>query len=531
VKARVKPGKIKPLHSKAQGLIERAMALAEGDDTDEGLALLHRERTRLAEVPPDFDAAIGRLSLMAGRADDAVDYLSRARTGYGGKLPVQSRRALINALLRVGRIEAAGRDLSLMIDAGRQAKRPAQRAAIEAFHAKTGSDLDTGPVTPWHILARAEVLMEMKDRVAASTLLAEHRGDFDAVPDAYDAALSRTSLLCDDHAVALANLTKARDAARNGVSASVHKALGSLLFDAGEHEEASQELSLAMTEGAKVSRTAFRIAVASYRNNTGEGERIDTAFPRKRTLVDHERKLVYLSLGKNACTLLKATFVMNGVHREDYLASGWPIHHYCTKLTAEPLDREAIMGPDYFRFVVLREPMRRVLSAYLDKFVRKRNARDRRQMAETIRRAQEMAGVPYDAERSISFEEFVRFLAVVEDAEFNMHWMPQARSVGMDLSIYNHVGKVERLKETLDLLENRFGLVPELVTTKHMPTANKHVAKFSETSTLQNPHSALPEELATYDDGLPVPDMFFTAEIKELLQKRYADDVALYSRA
>lgn len=473
-----------------------------------------------------------------GSGGAAADRMKRAHASSfagSGMSPAEARRSLAEALLGSGQVEAAGRELSALRDAGGTISRRAHAAAVEAFRRRIGDDVDNGPPTPWRLLAQAEILAELKDRVAAPKLLAERRGEWNPVPAAYDAALCRLSLRCGDPEAAIAILTRARDDAAGAVPDVMRLSLAKALFNAGQLQAALHELSLTSDGGAAINRPDLRIALAHYRNELGKGEPADTSFPKALTLVDAEKKLVYLAVPKNACSFLKATFVMNSSHREAYLAGRGGIHQFCNKLTAAPLDRDAIRAADYFRFVVLREPMRRVLSAYLDKFVRKRQMNGRslrvQQMVHTIRDAQALAGVPYDLERSISFEEFVRFLAIADDAAFNAHWMPQWRSVGTDLSVYSHVGKVERLKETLELLDARFGFVAEPLTKRHMPQVNRHDATFSETSALNNPHCALPGELDEYEDGLPMPDAFFPPHVRQLLQKRYAADVALYARA
>jgi len=518
-----------------QRLIARAEALADADECEAALALLHAQRSTLAKVPPEFDAAIGRLCLQIGRTDEAIDYLTRAQLSYGDKLPGEVVLRLADALLRVGRVEAAGYELKQSQKRGKLDLHPAHEAAIDAYSHRPSEILDTGPPTPWRILAKAEALIENKQRQAAPKLLADHRNDWESVPEEYDAALCRLSMRCGDKNAAVAYLSLAVEGSRKAVPITLRKALGTALFGAGRVHEAARELDAAMKDGAKIARADLQIVVASYRDHAGESEPAETRFPNALTLVDYEKKLVYLPLPKNACTLLKATFVMNTSHRQAYLAQGTHIHPFCNRLTAKPLKRDLIMGSDYFRFVVLREPMHRVLSAYLDKFVRRRHVRDRnvrlQQITNTIRTAQSLAGISYDPERSISFEEFVRFLATANDGEFNMHWMPQFRTVGTDLSIYNHVGKVERLKETLELLESRFGFVQEALTAQHLPTLRRHTVKFSETSSLKNPYRALPHELDEFESAMPMPELFFPPEVKALLAQRYATDLALYASA
>jgi hypothetical protein len=69
----------------------------------------------------------------------------------------------------------------------------------------------------------------------------------------------------------------------------------------------------------------------------------------------------------------------------------------------------------------------------------------------------------------------------------------------------------------------------QTATTGHVP--HRPRANFSETAELKAPYRALPHELDEFQDGLPMPELFFTPALRELLRARYADDVALYERA
>jgi hypothetical protein len=516
-------------------LIARALAMAEANACEQALALLHGNRQNFTSLPPRYDAVTGRLSLRSNLIDDAIDYLTRARDAYQDKLPGAVQRDLADALLRAGRVEAAGRELCLLQQAGGKLLGRAQVAAAMAYEQRRGDALDSGSPTPWHIMAQARVRDEAGDRIAAVEFLLQHRGRWASVPDPYDTTICELATNCGDGEAAIALLSRLRDESRTEVSAHVRRTLGALLCDAGRSDEGARELSLAMAAGVTVARPDLCIAVACYRSRTGEGDPVETSLPKPYTLIDHEKKLVYLSIPKNASSLLRLNFVMNTSHRAAYLAGQPGIEGFCARLTAGPFAREQIMSPNYFRFVVLRDPLLRVLSAYLDKFVRKRNARYRdirvRQMTDTIRAAQALAGISYDPARSISFEEFVRFLSTAADTDLNMHWMPQWRSVGTDLAVFNHVGKVERLDETLGLLSRRFGFVIEAPTVRHVPEINRHRAKFSETADLKAPYRALPHELDEFRNGLPMPELFFTPAMREMLRERYATDVGLYEQA
>jgi hypothetical protein len=152
------------------------------------------------------------------------------------------------------------------------------------------------------------------------------------------------------------------------------------------------------------------------------------------------------------------------------------------------------------------------------------------QVARAVREAQATLGLPEDPTRSITFEEFVRYVAVSPDERLDMHWMPQYLVTGTDLDIYDHVGTVEHLSETLDLLVNRFGFRPaesdpsprrlELRRTRYNPEAD-----------VSDAFRLLPRDLAAMADGFPPALQFYTPELEALVRKRYAEDVALHEAA
>jgi hypothetical protein len=78
------------------------------------------------------------------------------------------------------------------------------------------------------------------------------------------------------------------------------------------------------------------------------------------------------------------------------------------------------------------------------------------------------------------------------------------------------------------LLASRFDYVVPAGDDPHLDINDPHVVQFSETAVLPAPHRALPAELAALPDGLPMPEFFLTKELKNLLARRYAADLAMY---
>jgi hypothetical protein len=346
--------------------------------------------------------------------------------------------------------------------------------------------------------------------------------------------MSRLAYATRDRATEVARLRSELQSSPGPERAELNAKLGAALNELGSPHEAGAAFSQAINAGARDLPLWFYILADEHRQRTG-GSRIETSFRKPVTFVDATRKLAYAVVPKNASSLLKANFVLNSSHRNDYLAERGNIHDFSRRIAEAPFDRGEILGPDYTRFTVLRDPHRRLVSAYLQKFVRRWRNRAGYLRGEkiegTIRGAQKQAGLAFDPVRSISFAEFVRYVSTVSDSDCNTHWVPQFRFVGTDLSLYHHVGTVENLAATLSFLKQQFGYELEQQLSADMPIGDRHIAKYNAQASLLSPHSALPRALDALEDAMPAPEQFYTGELQQLVSDRFADDIGLYAAA
>jgi hypothetical protein len=304
------------------------------------------------------------------------------------------------------------------------------------------------------------------------------------------------------------------------------------LYEIGRFAEAGHELDLALAGGATITRADLLIAINAYRKQRGRNDFVDTSFARNLTVADMDKKLLCVAVPQNASTFLRATVILNSQYREAFLASGEGIHRFCGSISLSQPIAEALADPETFKFVLLREPLRRTLSAYLNYFVlpMEKDAFVTLQLERTILAAQSELGIPADPARSITFEEFVRHLSQIEDVECDVHWMPQVNMTGADLDRYDHVGTVENLPATLQLLASKFGYVDAEALDPDLPRAHERIMAFNSALTREVPYRVLPRDLAGAGD-LPPPETFLTPEISALLRRRFASDIALYDAA
>ncbi|XP_072480433.1 carbohydrate sulfotransferase 14 [Notamacropus eugenii] len=98
----------------------------------------------------------------------------------------------------------------------------------------------------------------------------------------------------------------------------------------------------------------------------------------------------------------------------------------------------------YFKFLFVREPMERLLSAYRNKFGEIREYQQR-YGTEIVRRYRVGAG-PSPAGDDVTFPEFLRYLVDEEPERMNEHWMPVYQLCQPCAVHYDFVGFYERLE-------------------------------------------------------------------------------------
>ena len=179
---------------------------------------------------------------------------------------------------------------------------------------------------------------------------------------------------------------------------------------------------------------------------------------------------------------------------------------------------EILWSREYFKFMVVREPFERLVSAYLEKFVYNRhNPRNLLHTRDVIAQAQGNPDI--DLQRGISFNDFVEVVIGNEPQKLDPHWRPQhlyRKTVKHRINAY-------RL-EHIDRLENK------LTEITGQPLRFGHRNKTRRSSTLLHDLSALPaveiDKLGDFD-----PRSFESSEMREAIADYYQDDLELYHSA
>lgn len=163
-------------------------------------------------------------------------------------------------------------------------------------------------------------------------------------------------------------------------------------------------------------------------------------WPDAQHFICRDKKVIYCPIGKNACTFFKQAMVklaahpyqdiiLHSVHRlTDRVNTGMQLSDHDMK------DVEAALAdPDQFKFAILRDPLDRLLSAYIEKFVKNReeNGNLTYHTSPVIRAVQTGEGLDDpDYARGISFRSFVDHIVGQPHGSLDPHWRPQYLYLG-----------------------------------------------------------------------------------------------------
>ncbi len=99
---------------------------------------------------------------------------------------------------------------------------------------------------------------------------------------------------------------------------------------------------------------------------------------------------------------------------------------------------ESMLEGPSFGFTFVRNPSKRIVSAYRDKMPK---IKFRSKINEALERS--------DTSASVSFDDFLEALSRQTPAEMDPHWRPQADNVMLEAIDYDYVGKLETFDESI----------------------------------------------------------------------------------
>jgi hypothetical protein len=240
------------------------------------------------------------------------------------------------------------------------------------------------------------------------------------------------------------------------------------------------------------------------------------SFPFADYLVVPSRRLVFAAIPKNGCSDLKHWFI-SLVEPQKLADPAFRLHAHCraahTLASLDPAGRAELLH-ESFTLAFVREPVSRVVSAYVEKFVRPAP----NELFEPAREV--IAQVAPGRGDGITFREFVRFLEEAPDEHLDSHWRGQASFlVGVRIDL---LGRMECMGEVLGVLGTELGMPPRGVTRRNATGYTEARGELLADVTSSELHSS---------GVLPPAADLVSADLRGRIEARFREDAMLYEAA
>ncbi|XP_062858559.1 carbohydrate sulfotransferase 14 [Trichomycterus rosablanca] len=175
-------------------------------------------------------------------------------------------------------------------------------------------------------------------------------------------------------------------------------------------------------------------------------------------LVNEKYRFLYCYVPKVACSNWKRVLkVLSGALTDVGVHVQMDHHSDLLFLSDFSPDEIRYRLRHYFKFMFVREPMARLLSAYRNKFG-EIESYQRKYGAEIVRRYRKgFAKKTKVAGDDVTFTEFVRYLLDEEPEHMNEHWMPMYNLCQPCAMQYNFIGSYERLQSDAEYVLEQVG--------------------------------------------------------------------------
>ena len=165
-------------------------------------------------------------------------------------------------------------------------------------------------------------------------------------------------------------------------------------------------------------------------------------------LVDDKHKLLYCYIPKVGCTNWKK--VLKVMAERDPWPGCFPFSHLRDVTPLSQFSQAEMIHrlQTYYKFMFVREPMSRLLSAYIDKF--HPNGTDRTYYGpygiKIIKQYRKHPGEDISG-KDVTWEEFIRYVIDLKPKDFNEHWAPYEHLCQPCIIDYDFIGHYEHLTE------------------------------------------------------------------------------------
>lgn len=301
--------------------------------------------------------------------------------------------------------------------------------------------------------------------------------------------------------------------------------VGDTLFEKGRWKESLifyQKISdknLRRTPWIKVRNALLRVqdeekAYESYLN-----------YIQKYYVVNHLNKVVYCAIPKNGCTFFKSVMLEYMDSIDNYNELGDHIHSYiCNNFTLgcredEHSLKDIYKENDYFCFTILRNPLSRLVSGYLSKFMSKHPSERYQKVIDEVYQSE---GLSDNTKQSITFSQFVHHLTRTEDYNLDPHWRPQHTFLGEDKIKFDFIGRLEDMETVAQVLSKKTNID---ISGK----LERNKTDYKNFALEEKFHDYYPYQLRKLEQ-FPKTSHFYTPELEAIVRVRYAKDIEMYER-
>lgn len=292
--------------------------------------------------------------------------------------------------------------------------------------------------------------------------------------------------------------------------------LDKLYQSVGSDAQAIEQAMMAylVDSGPKLSRFMHQLIALGFLNRQRS-----PVCPPGYYFINDTLRVVYCAIPKNACTLFKTMVVEHGEDNSAFISSEYNIHQFLNRRAGDTSASHllnCLTSEDYFKFTVLRNPLNRIVSGYLDKFAK--HAFPEAFVREIIAEVQATLGEDEDIEKSITFSEFVDYLVRTPDTLLNDHWRPQHNFTAAVK--FDYIGQFEAIDNVISTLE-------EALNIEIRKQVSNHITEYAAFESNLAFHHMHPSQLRALGK-MPLAAHLLTQEISSKLQARYQQDVELY---
>lgn len=186
-----------------------------------------------------------------------------------------------------------------------------------------------------------------------------------------------------------------------------------------------------------------------------------------------QQKILYTSVPKAANSTIKfclwsaCGFTINTTHINSFTYNHPGPSRRVSDISNRDL-RSIFAADDWLRFTFVRNPYRRIVSAYQDKIL---GGGDKGKPNAFLRK------INWRSHKPPTFAEFVAIICKQQHDAMDWHWMPQTRLIMNRLISYNFIGRVESFSKDMQFVLEHMQIPQAQIKTLLLAPKNVNVSK------------------------------------------------------